>query len=452
MERIETMNETIDATENEQVKNHKVEETSLPRIDRELHHFLENITSISDTLDITMQAIGQAFDKTKAQLIEFEKRNFIYQEENGETNVSIDVECYQTLIDLSKQLKTYGPALKTIPRSFVMALISQYDAFIGRLIKIILSKKPEMLNASDKSLSFAQLVEFGSVEDAKEFILEKEIETVIRKSHAEQFDWMERKFDIPLRKELAIWPDFIEVTERRNLFVHTDGVVSDQYLKVCREHNASIDGKKIGDELQVSPEYFDNAYNVIFEIAFKLAHVLWRKFMPDELEKADENLIAIGYDTLYDENYRLTATIFNFATQTLKKHYSEKNRRMMVVNQALAYKWNGNDKKAREIVAREDWSATSGKFRLAEAVILENYELAYEIMQEIGENYNEVGLYNYRDWPLFKEIRRENKFLEVFEEIFGEPYNKVEPENLSLPEDLETETITEFQSDNANCI
>ena len=123
----------------------------------------------------------------------------------------------------------------------------------------------------------------------------------------------------------------------------------------------------------------------------------------------------------------------------------------MVVNRALAYKWGGNDKKARGIITQEDWSATSGRFRLAEAVILENYELAYDIMQEIGQNFHEVGLYDYREWPLFKEIRKENKFLELIEKIFGEPYNKVEPENLNLPGDLESETMAEFQSDNANC-
>lgn len=445
------MEDIPEETVDEQIINHADEGKNIPSVDTELRHFIASITSISETLDITMGAIIQAFENTKGQLKEFEDRNIVEQEENGETSILIKAECYQAYKDLTKKLWTYDLAAKTIPRSYVMALVSQYDAFVGRIIKIILSKKPEMLNASERSLSFAQLVEFGSVEDAKEFILEKEIEGVIRKSHAEQFEWMEKKFVIPLRKGLVIWPGFIELTERRNLFVHTDGIVSDQYLKVCREHSASTDGKKIGDELIVTPRYFYNSYNIIFEIAFKLAHVLWRKFMPDELEEADSNLIAIGYDTLHEENYRLAAMIFDFASQTLKKYFSDSDRRIMVVNQAQAYKWSGNDKKAREIVVKEDWSATSGKFRLAEAVILENYDKAYDIMQEIGNNYYEVGKSDYREWPLFKEIRKENRFLEVFEQIFGEPYNKVEPGNLSLPEDLEPETIGEIQSDNANC-
>ena len=66
-------------------------------------------------------------------------------------------------------------------------------------------------------------------------------------------------------------------------------------------------------------------------------------------------------------------------------------------------------------------------------------------MQEIGTNENELELNNYREWPLFNEIRKEKRFVELFEQIFGEPYNKVEPEDLSLPEDLEPETIGEIQ-------
>ena len=445
------MGDLCEETENEQQENKGAAEISEPRIGKELSNFLLNITSISDTIDITMHAIEEELVRTYDQFTEFSKRNLISLEQNGETKVMIKAECFQTYKDLLKQLRTYHLASKTIPRGFVMALISQYDAFLGRLIKIILSTKPEMLNASEKSISFTELVNFGSVEDAWKFILEKETESVIRKSHAEQFDWMENKFSMQLKKELAIWPEFIEITERRNLFVHTDGVVSDQYLRVCKQHGASIDGIIIGKELFVTPEYFENSYNVIFEIAFKLAHVLWRKFMPDELEEADNNLITIGYDSLHEENYRLATMIFDFATHTLKKHFSDSDRRIMVVNQAQAYKWSGNEKKAREIITREDWSATSGKFRLAEAVILENYEKAFEIMQEIGTNENELELNNYREWPLFNEIRKEKRFVELFEQIFGEPYNKVEPEDLSLPEDLEPETIGEIQLDNANC-
>lgn len=307
------------------------------------------------------------------------------------------------------------------------------------VLRVIFLIKPELLNSSDRILTFSQLVEFGSVEEAKEFILEKEVESVLRKSHTEQFQWMENKFGMKLTKDLDVWCDFIEITERRNLFVHTGGVVSSQYLKVCQEHNVNVGNIKAGEEISVSKGYFEKAHNVIYEIGCKLAHVLWRKFIPDALEDADENLISIGYDTLYEEKYKLTQMIFDFGTQTLKKHGRDEDRRVMVVNRALAYKWSGDDKKARSIISQEDWSATRARFRLAEAVLLDDFESAYEIMKEIGKNEKELDAEDYRHWPLFKAVKEEAAFREVFEEIFGEPYNKIEQD----AEDYTNEFLSE---------
>lgn len=109
-------------------------------------------------------------------------------------------------------------------------------------------------------------------------IIEKEVETVLRNSHVEQFDWLESKFGIPLRKGLDSWPTFVETTERRNLLVHTGGIVSSQYIKNCKEHKVAFGNDlKPGSELHVDAEYVAKAYFCIFEIGVKLAHVLWRK-------------------------------------------------------------------------------------------------------------------------------------------------------------------------------
>ncbi len=56
----------------------------------------------------------------------------------------------------------------------MISLISQYDAFLGRLIRTLFLIKPESLSMSEKNISFAQLQTFESIEDAKEYILEKE--------------------------------------------------------------------------------------------------------------------------------------------------------------------------------------------------------------------------------------------------------------------------------------
>jgi hypothetical protein len=225
-------------------------------IGKELLDFVEQISSLSMTLQITSKAVIETFDKREKQLTELTDGQDRYFDPNSDMTVLQRVNYVQKLQDESKKLRIYVLALKTIPRSYLMTLISHYDAFLGQLIKLILLAKPELLTASEKNLSLAQLIEFGSIENAKDFILEKEIEGVLRKSHAEQFSWMESKFSIPLRQGLDIWSDFIEITERRNLYVHTGGIVSNQYLKTCKENGVQLTDVTIGDELSTSPQYF----------------------------------------------------------------------------------------------------------------------------------------------------------------------------------------------------
>lgn len=319
-----------------------------------------------------------------------------------------------------------------------MALVSQYDNFLGLLIETILLSRPEILNGSEKTLSFSELVAFDSIEAAREHIIEKEVESVLRENHAEQFDWLERKFKTPLREGLSIWPSFIEVTERRNLFVHTGGQISGQYLKVCQTHKVDCGDISKGGYLGVSTEYFEQAHEIVFEVGVKLAHVLWRKMKPDDREKADRNLLRISYDLLCQEKNRQAIAILDFATDVLKKLFSAEYKLSFVVNRAQAYKWSGDNDHALQILDNEDFSAVHDKYRLAEAVLRENYKKAFKLVRSIGAH-GEIDLAAYREWPLFREFRKQKELETVIREIFSEPLNKVsvKDEAPCLSEDIE---------------
>jgi len=161
----------------------------------------------------------------------------------------------------------------------------------------------------------------------------------------------------------------------------------------------------------------------------KLNQVIWRKLHPEELEEADRTLIEIGYNILYSEDYKLTKIILEFSTEVLKKYSDEMVRRVFIVNKALAYKWSGDDKKAKEIIKAEDWSICNDNLKLAEAVILDNFKDASQIMRNIGSD-GEIGKSEYMEWPLFKKFRKSKTFLTAFEEIFKEPSITVEDEKL----------------------
>ncbi|MBN1547912.1 MAG: hypothetical protein JW902_14775, partial [Syntrophaceae bacterium] len=226
------------------------------------------------------------------------------------------------------------------------------------------------------------------------------------------------------RKGLDIWGEFIEITERRNLFVHSNGVVSSQYLKVCEQHGHNLKNISVGDILTVDSEYLKRAYKVNYEISVKLAHVLWRKLFPSEREDADINLNNVCFDLVSKGKNVLASDLLEFAI-SLPKHHSDTVKRMMVINLAQAYKRSNKEEKCTEILKRFDWSATGYEFKLAVAVLNEDFERSAKLLK-IVVNTGDLSEKEIVEWPLFKEFRKTDEFLAGFKELFDKDYAQQE--------------------------
>jgi hypothetical protein len=397
-------------------------------IEDEIKDFIDHINSLENMLPDTMAAMVKSeidiFNKFRDFIL---KHSEINKSSENQLIIKVTLETHKRALKDQERIKQAIIAHKLVLRSFVISLISQYDSFLGRLIRALFLIHPDSLNISEKNITFSQLQTFQSIQDAREYIIEKEVETVLRKSHAEQFDWLEKKFDIKLLEGVNVWPRFIEITERRNLFVHNSGVVNSQYLNICKAQKVELsEDIHLGAQLEASLDYFIRAYQCVFEIGVKLAHVLWRKVQPADREKADRNLNNICYDLLASERFKLARILLDFATN-LKKFSNEEYKRMFIINRAQAYKWSGDAERAKKIITSEDWSAVSDKFKLAEAVLQDDFVRADSLLKKIGSN-GDITKNAFREWPLFREYRKSEGFLKTFDEVFKEPFQQVDVE------------------------
>jgi len=396
-------------------------------IDEEIGSFVHNIDALHVTLPaqtMMASAIHMACDKS---FLSFVDANCQTKPGTDDT-YQVTPEHYLEFNRLrSRNRKAYA-ATVIIPQTFLVALVSQYDSFLGGLLRCLYRSKPEMLRQSEKTLTYAQLFEFSDMEEAKESILEKEIETLLRDSHHEQFAVMGRRFDIPLTTGLPIWPVFIELTQRRNLFVHCDGKVTAQYLKICDEYKVKYGARpSLGNRLDVDTKYFNQAHACVYEIGVKLAHVLWRKLIPEQREQADLNLLMLGYDLLVTGHYDLSATLGVFSLETIKTHSNADVRRRMVINLAQAYRWGGHQARATRVIDKEDWSSCDILFRLSVAVLRDDFSKAASLMK-LAAAASMIKKNDYRDWPLFTEFRKSNGFATTYESLYGQPLATLEPD------------------------
>jgi hypothetical protein len=411
-----------------------------------INRYVTHLESISDTfarmktiLVVTNLNVSKKFNT----FLENECIKIGTTTEDGRINYSIPPNKDHKRKILRRKVENSKMAHDLIPRGIFVSLISEYDSYLGYLIRAILYLKPEILCGSEKSLLFSKLLELNSIDDAREYLIEKEVESILRENHAQHFAWFEKKLSVPLTKDLKCWSKFIEITERRNLFVHNDGIVSNHYISVCTAHNVNLPPNiKAGDQLTVEPEYFDEAYRCLFEMGIKLAQVIWRKLIKAESKIADFLFIKLVFDQIIREDYQLAIELAEFSTHKVIQHENEEIRLTCIINKAQAYKWNGDIEKCKQIIGEIDWSACENKFKLVSTVLLEDYDMAYAIMRKMGSSHEDVGKAEYKDWPIFKEFRKHEHFKPTYLEIFGEEF---------VEDDLDFKTPEiNFDLENAN--
>ncbi|EKN3438743.1 hypothetical protein OZ677_001576 [Yersinia enterocolitica] len=396
------------------------------KISKVLTSFLDSMESIEESLPSIMGALKNELDEKNKLLNEYIDTNATFVEEgadDGNKKFTIPIKNIKKFKGIVRSHKKSMRVYRIVPRNFLVSIVSEYDAFLGDLIKTILIKKPEILNAAEKQLTFSEIVSFNSIDEIKEYILEKEVESLLRKSHLEQIKSLESKFNLTLRDGLMILPEFVELTERRNLFVHTQGVVSTQYIKLCGEYKCLGD-YKIGDTLGIREPYMMRSIAVLSEFAIKLAHVLWNKTFPNEVAEIGNNLVNLSFDLLTQGKYDLVIETLSLFTTDKFKHKDEQLKRILLVNQAIAYKMINEKNKCEILLQKYDWSVVSNLFKCAERILLDDYdEGAIHLKKAIKSE--EIDRDSILDWPLFINFRESQQFQNIMEEFFEDDAEEV---------------------------
>ncbi|MBE6269129.1 MAG: hypothetical protein E7092_09130 [Bacteroidales bacterium] len=403
-------------------KSQKEETTNKNIFEDVIEQYITQLNSLVDSVPIVLNVLSSNAIMQIGKLDKFFNEQGL-KDLNEETTLQIPFELYANFDRLNTNTKKAIETMRLYPCNIVVSFVSLYDAFLGNIIKAIYKTCPEKLKESKKEFTINDIILFDSIEDAKEFVIEKESETVLRASHGEQLDWLKNKFGTTF-KDFPNYNKFIEITERRNLFVHTNGVVSRQYISECNKVGVKDISKiKVGEKLIATPQYILECYNILFEVGVKLGIIVWRNILKKDKD-ADYYYNTVCYDLLKSGKYNLAKTMLDFATNGFKSFATEEIRRIYIINKALACYLAGDKKGCNLIIDKEDWSASAVMFQLAVAVLKEDYKLAASKMESAKSDVDNAA---YCEWPLFKDFRNTDEFKVEYQRLFGQGFEYTEP-------------------------
>lgn len=402
--------------------------SSLHNFDEDSNWFIREISSRKRVLPTFAHACRVITDRTEKdleKLVEMHAKDKTYDEDGALESYVMKEGYAKTHARLKHAFEDFAIFHDGLPKMAVVSVVSLFDAFLSRTLRNVYKAKPEILNSCARQITFSELMNFGTVENAREYIIDKEIESLLRDSHIAQFEWLSKRLDVKLTG-LPSWKDFVELTERRNLLVHADGRASTHYLEICKQHAIKLDPSiEPGSNLTITPEYYENACDCVAEIGVKLGQVLWRKLLPNELQQAEDSFIETSYDLLLQDDYKLAEQILTISNEKAFKKVNAESGFYMKINLAIALKGQSKDAELKKLLREVDFSALSSKFKLANLVLLDKHDEAAALMRKIGAS-EEVTESNYAEWPLFKWFRTTDQFKSAYKDIYGREFVVIE--------------------------
>lgn len=376
--------------------------------------FVQNIEGINFSVPRLMGCMGEEAKKFNTTFKSFLKKNGRVLKNK---KYAIKIEEIEKLEELLRKQNHIKIAVDSIPKSFLVTMVGYLDNHLKEILKVLFKNREDLLNNTEKNISLSELFELDSFLEAKRYVIDREIDQILE-SRVKYFNWIESRLNIKLNFDPLVFSRLIELTERRNLFVHSGGVVDKKYLEVCKKSKIVNPKVKVGDRLTLSPRYFFESFSIIYIVGVQLFYQVCRQLETEIKEEIESDLLTTTAD-LMTRNQNLTSLKLSEFGANLELS-SEELRLMFLINRSLALKFMGKQEEAEKLVSSHDWSASSDRFKLAVAIIKDKDAEAINIMERIGNKSDMKEAYH--NWPLFKKFGTTKKFAATYKKIFGTSY------------------------------
>lgn len=282
-------------------------------------------------------------------------------------------------------------------RSLIVSAISAFEVLVADLTAQFFRSHPAALG-SEKVLSAQELLVYSTKEDAIGELIERKVDSLLRKGLAGWEKWFSRHLGLTLGDLSLDWPRTQEIFQRRNLIVHRGSQVDEKYLVAV---DATIrDSNKLGAELLTPLPYIERSLDHLLVFGMMLAGSTWRCLKPHETSMV-AGLFGFKIELLMEEErWNVVKPLTRYAKQITDGEKQEIHR----VNHWLALKKLGEFGPERDEVQQWDVTSLRPAFALAKLALLDRREEAEQMMQSLLKT-GAMSASEVKSWPLLEGLK-----------------------------------------------
>lgn len=151
--------------------------------------------------------------------------------------------------------------------TFLVSIVSKFEAFLADVIKEILTDYPQKLGVSTPGIKASKdapmdvLWKAATLEEAIEDVIDRHVSRLLFAQPKAQFEYLAAIAGIDTKDEA--FPKYYELKATRDLLVHNTGIANETYLAKSGQHARAA----LGQRLIVNRSYFDNSLALVKRIS-----------------------------------------------------------------------------------------------------------------------------------------------------------------------------------------
>jgi hypothetical protein len=269
------------------------------------------------------------------------------------------------------------------------------------MAQVIYEINKSALNDSDYSFSLQELAEFESLDEARQFLIERRVSALMRDSVDGWSKWLGRAVKGVVMSDLPVdWPATREVFARRNVIVHNDGMANRIYLSQVPSGSKLGEGVKPGDRLAVDSEYFAVAVQNLLALGAMLVADIGSRLYKEHAGSLKSDLLFRAELALKRNAWHASLAISKYL---LASPLSRRDQLTAQVTNWVARKNLFGMDDIRDELRSWDTTGLSEEFSHFRDVLLGNKERAIEVVEGLSAS-GKIPLVEIALHPAYAEI------------------------------------------------
>lgn len=324
-----------------------------------------------------------------------------------------------TLVRAAQQLDVFYRSGGVLSRAALVMLVSFFEFLVADLLHQYYKTHREALSSDDPTISVNELKRFKDIEEIFEHLASQKVEAVLRGDLDAWEKLFERQLRVQLKKAVPHnWNQFVEIFQRRNLIVHTNGRVNSLYLKKAGGyyHQSGRPEPQIGDVLDVDEAYLTHAIEIFTMAGVILADLVWSRLEKGEGVQRDELLMGVVVRAVENHQWSLVQEVCFHA---IDRAQSRENQMVFQINYWFASKRRGRwPEVASEIDQVDVEGLDSTTQALCVMALKGNEDGFYTILPKAVESTG--GDMEFLNWPIFEELTNTPRFEQELSRLRGD--------------------------------